>query len=180
MSRHANLPYHLYVRVRNDFLGPEMPMGTTPAIWHGIHCRPGQMPSAHVLLESGAHWSGLPLHAISTQEFNYDVNELVPWGGMGENIETWHAKYLEGLIVTTMNPIKAHGRHTGIIVDWSDGFSRYPQEHKPLSLVHLETGQFMLLPNNYFLLQDGHFVDEDVQDNLKHYRRGDTVYWEDP
>jgi hypothetical protein len=179
MSRHSNLPYHLYVRVRNDFLGPGMPMGTTPAIWHGIHCRPGQMPSAHVLLESGAHWSGLPLHSISTHDFDHDIHDLVPWGGMGDNIETWHAKYLEGLVVTTLRPIKGRGRHTGIVVDWSDGFSRYPQEHKPLSLVHLETGQFALLPNNYFLLQDGHFVEEAARENLKHYKRGDTTYWED-
>ena len=180
MSRHANLPYHLYVKVRNDFLGSGMPDGYTHAIWHGLHCRPGQIPSAHVLLESGAHWSGLPLHAISMSSFKYDEHSLVPWGGLGESLDVWHARYLEGLVVSTIKPIEEAGRHTGIVVDWSDGFSRYPQEHKPLSLIHLESGQFALLPNNYFLMRDGHFVDESNHSNLKHYKRGDVVYWEDP
>ena len=180
MSRHANLPHHLYVKVRNDFLGPNMPAGCTPAIWHGLYCRPGQLPMAHVLLESGAHWSGLPIHAISTGDFTHDGHELSPWGGMGENLDVWHARYLEGLTVNTLKPFKSRGRHTGIMVDWSDGFSRYPQEHKPLSLINLESGQFALLPNNYFILQDAHFVEESARENLKHYKRGDIVYWEDP
>jgi hypothetical protein len=132
-----------------------------------------------VLLESGAHWSGLPLHAISTSGFKHDEHSLVPWGGMGENLDVWHARYLEGLVVSTIKPIKEKGRHTGIMIDWNDGFSRYPQEHKPLSLVNLESGQFALLPNNYFVLHDSHFVEEAAKENLKHYKRGDVVYWED-
>lgn len=156
-----------------------MPGGYTPAIWHGLYCRPGQIPSVHVLLESGAHWSGLPLHAISTSEFKHDEHSLVPWGGMGENLDVWHARYLEGLVISTAKPFKERGRHTGIMVDWNDGFSRYPQEHKPLSLVNLESGQFALLPNNYFVIHDAHFVEESAKENLKHYKRGDVVYWED-
>jgi hypothetical protein len=132
-----------------------------------------------VLLESGAHWSGLPLHAISTLDFKHDEHSLVPWGGMGENLDVWHARYLEGLVVSTIKPIKERGRHTGIMIDWGDGFSRYPQEHKPLSLVNLESGQFTLLPNNYFVVHDAHFVEESAKENLKHYKRGDVVYWED-
>jgi len=179
MSKHANLPYHLYVKVRNDFLGPDMPSGFTSAIWHGIYCRPGQVPLAHVILESGAHWSGLPIHAITTDSISHETSSLVPWGGMGENLDVWHARYLEGLTVSILKPFRERGRHTGIIVDWCDGFSRYPQEHKPLSLINVSSGQFALLPNNYFLLHDAHFVDPASQENLKHYRRGETVYWED-
>jgi len=155
-----------------------MPAGVTEGIWHGLYCRPGQIPLAHVLLESGAHWSGLPMHAISTGTFQHDMNSLVPWGGMGDDMEIWHAKYLEGLAVNALRPIKESGRHTGIVVDWVDGFSRYPQEHKPLSLIQLDGGQFALLPNNYFLVKDEHFVDEKRSENLKHYKRGDVVYWE--
>ena len=98
---------------------------------------------------------------------------------MGDNLDIWHVRYLEGLTVSVLNPIKEKGRHTGIMVDWSDGFSRYPQEHKPLSLICLVSGQFVLLPNNYFLLHDGHFVDEQSKENLKYYKRGEAVYWEE-
>jgi len=156
-----------------------MPSGTTAALWHGIYCRPGQALLAHVLLESGAHWSGLPIHALTTTAtISHEASTLTPWGGMGENLDVWHAHYLEGLLVSTLKPIKESGRHTGIMIDWSDGFSKYPQEHKPLSLINLSSGQFALLPNNYFLLHDSHFVDPAAKENLKYYKRGDTVYWE--
>ena len=79
MSRHANLPFHLYVNIHNSFLGPDMPHGVTQGIWHGIYCRPNQILMCHILLESGAHWSGLPIHALScSEDFKYDSNQLMP------------------------------------------------------------------------------------------------------
>jgi len=178
-GRHANLPFHIYVNVKNSFLGPTMPEGVTPAIWHGIYARPYQTLYCHVLLESGANWSGLPLHAMSTTlDFSLPRESLVPWGSMGEETEAWHAHYLEGLECAVHAPIKAPGRHTGIVIDWADGFSRYPQEHKPLNLIALNSGQFALLPNNYATYVDNHFCRADAKLNLKHYRRGDEVFWE--
>jgi hypothetical protein len=47
MSRHAALPFHLYVNVKNSFLGPDMPDGTTRAIWHGVYGRPYQLLPVH-------------------------------------------------------------------------------------------------------------------------------------
>lgn len=178
-SRHANLPFHLYVNVQNSFLGPAMPPGTTAAIWHGVYARPYQTLYCHVLLESGAHWSGLPLHAISsTQDFSLAREQLMPWGSMGEETEAWHVHYLEGLKCNLHAPIKVAGRHTGIIIDWADGFSRYPQEHKPLNLLALDSGQFALVPNNYATYEDVHFVDPRALTNVKHYKRGGEVFWE--
>jgi hypothetical protein len=174
MPKHTPLPFHFYVNVNNAFLGPDMPEGVTKGIWHGVYCREYQTLSCHVFLESGAHWSGLPLHAISaTEDFRFSAEELMPWAGMGEEIEAVHMPFLEGLEVTN-HP----GRHTGLIIDWKDGYSRYPEEHKPLSLIQLETGQFALLPNNYLLYKEKHFVNDAAKENLKHYRRGEEVYWE--
>ena len=53
--RHTNLPHHFYVQVDNQFLGSNMPAGTTPGMWHAIYARPGQYLSCHVILASGAH-----------------------------------------------------------------------------------------------------------------------------
>jgi hypothetical protein len=174
MPKHASLPFHFYVNVNNAFLGPDMPEGVTKGIWHGVYCREYQVLSCHVFLESGAHWSGLPLHAIScTDDFRHEYETLMPWCGMGEEIEAVYMPFLEGLEVATQP-----GRHTGIIIDWKDGYSRYPAEHKPLSLIQLETGQFALLPNNYVTYKEKHFVNDVAKENLKHYRRGEEVYWE--
>jgi hypothetical protein len=131
------------------------------------------------MLESGAHWSGLPLHAMSsTSDFSYSPEILMPWGGMGEDIEAVYMPFLEGLEANLIKPVSEEGRHTGIIIDWKDGYSRYPEEHKPLSLIALNTGQFALMPNNYVVYKEKHFVSAEAVPNIKHYRRGDKVYWE--
>lgn len=179
MGRHENLPFHIYVNVDNSFLGPDMPSGKTPGIWHGVYSRPHQVIMCHVFLESGAHWSGLPLHALASgSDFSWTEDQLMPWASMGDDVETFHAKYLEGLECDVFNPIKSPGRHTGIIIDWADGYSRYPAEHKPLNLIELKNGQFCLMPNNFVVFRDKHFVDDAAKENLKNYRRGETVYWE--
>ena len=179
MSRHSNLPFHLYVNVDNSFLGPTMPPGTTAAIWHAVYCREYQTLMAHVMLESGAHWSGLPVHAMSaSNDFSWNREQLMPWTAMGDCIDTFYAKYLEGLACEVLKPIQTTGRHTGIIIDWNDGYSRYPSEHKPLNLIQLENGQFAFLPNNFVVYFDKHFSNDTAKDSLKNYRRGETVYWE--
>jgi len=180
MSRHINLPFHLYINVDNKFLGETMPQGITPGIWHGIFSRSNQILMCHVLLETGANWSGLPIHALSTTyDFSYSQEQLSPWGAMGEDIDTYNSNYLEGLeceLIT--HQLKSTGRHTGIIIDWKDGFSRYPQEHKPLNLLTLDNGQLGLFPNNYILYKDKHFTKNDQRDVIKHYKRGEITYWE--
>jgi len=156
-----------------------MPAGVTRGIWHGVYAREHQVLLCHILLESGAHWSGMPLHALSTSEdFSMPMDLLMPWFCMGEATETYFAKYLEGLSCSIHKPFTGSGRHTGIMIDWSDGYSRYPQEHKPLNLIELESGQFALLPNNFATYQDKHFTNAPARENLKHYSRGEEVYWE--
>ena len=178
--RHGNLPFHFYVYVDNSFLGPNMPQGKTEAIWHGVYCRPGQTLMCHVLLETGAHWSGLPLHAISTtDDFSLSDKTLMPWSAMGDHIEVFEIKYMEGLECQVFKPEKHKGRHTGIMIDWADGFSRYPQEHKPLNLIELDSGQFALPPNNFVEFKDEHFVNDKLIAQRQFYKRNEIVYWGD-
>lgn len=176
MGKNSNLPFHLYVNVNNRALGPNMPDGVTKGIWHGVYSREYQLIMCHVFLETGANWSGLPLHAISvTEDFSQPIERLMPWACMGEDMESFHSAFLEGL----------HGhygsewcRHTGIVIDWKDGYSRYPQEHKPLNLVQLSNGQYAMLPNNYLVYEEKHFVNPEKRKDLKNYKRGETIYWE--
>lgn len=180
MGKHANLPFHFYVNVDNSFLGPNMPQGVTPGIWHSIYTREYQTLMCHILLESGAHWSGLPIQAISTkQDFSWNRSELMPWASMGEEAETFYAKYLEGLVCNVHSPFISRGRHTGVIIDWSDGYSRYPSEHKPLNMIELENGQFSLLPNNFLTFVDNHFTRDEAKINFRYYKRGENIYWEE-
>jgi len=179
VSRHASLPFHLYVNVNNEFLGPKMPPGVTPGIWHGVFAREHQILMCHVMLESGANWSGLPLHALSTtRDFSVPYGHLSPWAAMGSETDAWYATYLEGLACRVHEPFTGLGRHTGIVIDWKDGYSRYAHEHKPLNLINLDAGQFALLPNNYLTYDDKHFMNPAAKEHLKLYRRGEDLYWE--
>lgn len=155
-----------------------MPEGVTPGLWWGIHCRPGQALMCHVMLASGAHWSGIPIHKVGTAgQFARGHCDLMPWAAMGEHVEAFHASYLEGMAVGIRRPFDDSGRHTGIMVDWADGFSRYPQEHKPLNLIETAGGQFALLPNNFVEFEDRHLVQQGLRDQLRLYRRGEVTYW---
>ena len=176
---HTALPYHFYVFVDNKYLGKDVPEGFTEGILHGVYAKTGQMMLTHVQLETGAHWSGIPLHGLTHKPVK-DLKKVEPWGCMGEQITATLFPYLDGLVGKYMKD-NLKFRHTGIIIDWNDGFSRYPQEHKPLSLVALEQGNFGLLPNNYFKIYDKHFTQEldEVDVTLKKYKRGEVIYWED-
>jgi len=156
-----------------------MPTGSTAGILHGVYSRVGQCLLSHVLLESGGHWSGLPLHALHWREGVGEQPLIEPWGGMGNAITATHLPLLEGLRGCTIGDAVPF-RHSGVIIDWNDGYSRYPAEHKPLSLLLTDGGGFALLPNNYFRLYDKHFTAplNSPLGEMVHYRRGEQVYWE--
>jgi len=177
---HIALPHHFYVWVDNEHLGHDMQPGLTQGILHGVFARPGQLMLTHVQLQSGAHWSGLPLSVLRDKAVPDTLPAIEPWGCMGSDITATHFPYLDGLTGKTIKENFLF-RHTGIIIDWSDGFSRYPQEHKPLSLIALEAGNFGLLPNNYFTIYDKHFTVnlDSPPPELRLYRRGEKVYWEE-
>jgi hypothetical protein len=171
------LPYHLYVWVDNKHLGGET--GTTRAVLHGVCARLGQVILGHVLLETGAHWTGVPIHGIFCKEnvsTEFDLKSIQPWGAMGEEINVCHLPYLEGLRIEIFNK-KWLGRSTGIIIDWNDGFSRHPEQHKPLHLLQMDTGHYSLQPNNYIRWSDPSFVEVEKWIETKNYRRGDKIWW---
>jgi len=173
---HTSLNKVFYVTFDNKWLGPGMPEGRTKAILHGVYGREGQPLLTHLLLETGAHWSGIPLVALSTGESPPQIYAWrQPWGCMGDEPIVSHLPFLEGLKVETKH---CFGRHTGIIIDWNGAFAAHPQEHKPLSLILDEDGGFLLLPNNYMThVEDLHFTRNDIG-MKKFYRRGEATWWE--
>jgi len=175
MSRHANLPYHLYVYVDNKYLGLET--GYTQGIWHGVYARSGEVLLSHILLETGAHWTGIPLHAIRHIEggSNKKSGEIQPWGNMGTDIDVFFLKHLEGLEIEYFSQ-KLKGTATGIVVDWYDGFTKHPEQHKPLHLIAMNDGNYYLLPNNFLRWFDPSFVEESKWSECKGYRRGSQVW----
>lgn len=170
---HAPLPFPIYVNVNNAALGLETE-GVTRGLWHGVHSKPGQVLMCHVMLETGANWSGLSLHAISMSSVFLEPEQVSHWGAMGMAISVTHMPYLEGLSVSARNRA---GRHSGVIIDWLDGFAKIPAEHKPLNLIYLETGPIVLEENNRCRFSDDHFVNKGVNPFECGYRRCDKTFW---
>lgn len=173
---HAPLPFPIYVNVKNRLLGLA-DNGTTRALWHGIHSHPGQVVMCHLMLETGAQWSGMPLHGISDTETFCSADEACPWGAMGERLTVTLMPYLEGLEVACFHLDGVGGRHTGLVVDWVDGFAKVSAEHKPLNLIRLYDGPYTLLENNKCRFFDSHFVKSDADPHKVGYRRNRETYW---
>lgn len=172
---HAPLPHHLYVTVSNKFISDCA--GSTRAVLHGVYTRPGQVVYGNLLLETGAHWSGVPLHGITHLDAPtvWSDHDCQPWGCMGTQPFMVLMPYLEGL-GCEIKGVK--GRHSGMILDWYDGgFIRSPEQHKPLSLLLMDNGHIALYPNNYIRFYDPSFVDPDLWDQTKNYRRNTRTYW---
>lgn len=176
MSRHSNLPNILYVYVENKYL--DKGEGLTQAIWHGVFGREGEVLLTHLLLETGAHWTGVPLHGIHHKEnFIPKKSGIVqPWGNMGINVDVTNLNHLQGIDVSYFKE-NLNGLSTGILIDWYDGFSKFPQQHKPLHLVAMEDGNYYLLPNNYLRWNDPSFTNEKLWEKCKNYKRGSEVWF---
>lgn len=174
--KHTSLGQIFYVKIDKKYLGPDLE-GFEEGILHGIYCREGEAVLSHILLKSGAHWSGIPLVGLNINKDSMDLSILQPWGGMGDDISVSCLDYLSGLPVEPRF-IPSKGRHSGIIIDWNGKFSKHPTEHKPLSLIVLDSGGFCLLPNNYFIISDKHFTYPYKDKDLENYLRMDTIYYE--
>ena len=158
---HAPLPYPIYVYVNNVFLGLQ-DKGSTRGLWHGVHSRVGQELMCHVMLETGAHWSGLPLRSLSGTPGGHkelDAHQAASkWGAMGVRLTVTLFPYLEGLVCNP-NDENLWFRHTGIVVDWVDGWAKVPAEHKPLHLlVQRDDKYFGLWTNNMLAFGDAHLI----------------------
>ena len=91
-------------------------------------------------------------------------------------MEVIHLPYLDGLQVKMVKG-EAMGRSTGIVIDWSDGFSRHPEMHKPLHLLLMDSGLISLQPNNYLRWHDPSFVVKGTWEKTRSYRRGDALWY---
>ena len=170
---HVSLPIPIYVNVANAMLGMTTP-GVTRGLWHGVHSRLSQVVLCHVMLETGAYWSGLPLHALSATAQFTDAATACRWGAMGERISATNMPFLAGQQTTVGTAV---GRHTGILLDWLDGWATVPAEHKPLNLIALDAGPYVLAANNECRFHDEHLTDATLWDQPKQYRRIRDTFW---
>lgn len=165
MAEHnLSLPRHLYGFVRERFLYDGEPghEAMIPAVIHGISSTPSRSLGFHVLLENGARWSDLPLHALAHSRYAADLplEELSLWDAFGHEVTATAYEYLRDLEVKAR--LRSGRVEAGVYVcsfDWiNSGFSLEPVQHKEIHLIALDNGNYALLPNYRLLFSDPSFT----------------------
>ncbi len=173
----GSLPKHQYVRVDTVFTHRE-PCGHAPAVWFGLVSLPGRMWGCNVLLESGALYRGLPLHALShgNRADDWDAGQAQRWDCYGTDWSGHEYSYLRALRVRARcGKGEFNGEYLFTVVPANDAFSEVPEQAKEFTFVKLENGRFTVQPTDHLLFEERSFT-VDQGEWPKGYKRQNEVY----
>ena len=175
----GQLPHHQYVHVDTAFTHKAPEVSSTPAVWFGLVSYPGRAWGCTVLLESGAVYRNLPLHALAHTpnglRLRWGVRQAQHWDCYGTGFTTLCYDTLRGLECTakTANE-QRQGEYVCTIAPVGDAYSAVPSQSKELVLVSLENGRYTLQPTDRVVFRDMSFT---VGDGFpRGLRRQDETY----
>ena len=159
----GQLPHHQYVHVDTAFThrSPETP--SLPAIWFGLVSYPGRAWGCTVLLENGAVYRNLPLHALAHtpegHDFLWQPRDAQHWDCYGSSFTTLAYDTLRGLecLVKTFD-VQQSGVYVCTLAPMGDAYSAVPAQSKELVLVALENGRYTLQPTDRVVFCDRSFT----------------------
>jgi hypothetical protein len=133
-----------------------------PAIWFAITSTPGRAWGCHVLLENGAIYRNLPLHAL------YFGSDILPsewplkrsqrWDCYGWNFETIEYTYLRSQrCMANCDGDYYHGDYLFTAAPFDDGFSDDPEQNKEFLFIKLDNGRITAQPTNKVMILDDSF-----------------------
>lgn len=148
----ANLP-PIKVSVWNRFLFDDNSShsGKTGGHLVSVRARQNQALQFSVLLDNGALFTGLPAHAITFREdeFNGVLNlqDAQMWDCISDDIEVFTMETLRYAECEVLgNEIAAAGKYLFTIDFNGEGFSRHPTHWKQMHAVQTNEGYFLLYP----------------------------------
>jgi hypothetical protein len=157
----ADIPY-LPVWVRRKFVakGGGMEKGYAFA----ISSFTGRALAFHVMLQSGAHYRHVPLHALSTRPISKDrpITDLQLWDCFTYRpVVTTFAYLLDHPCVCYLPKEEVPGKYL-FTVDWlpdpHPGWVLQPDQNKCAHVLALADGNIAALPTNRIVWRDGFFV----------------------
>ena len=175
----GQLPHHQYCFVDTSFTHrtPETP--SIPAIWFGLVSYAGRAWGCNLLLESGAVYRNLPLHALAHKREGLDqpweAREAQHWDCYGSGFTTLAYDTLRGLeCLAKTADTTTRGEYICTIAPVGDAYSAVPSQSKELVLVSLENGRYTLQPTDRVVFRDMSFT---VGDGFpRGLRRQDETY----
>lgn len=176
----ADIPY-LHCWVRRKFVSDSV--GMEEAYAFAIQSYPGRALAFHVMLKSGAHYRGVPIHALATKQNAPDValKDCQLWDCFTFNPVVHAYQYLrdhEAICLTRSGPVNGTYLFT---VDWlpdhqGPGWTHIPEQNKCGHVLVLETGNLACLPTNRVAWRDAYFVGSKPAPQAEGYRVQEEVY----
>lgn len=176
----ADIPY-LRVLVRLPFVSNRE--GWEDAYAFGIQSIAGRALGFHVMLQSGAHYRGVPIHALAMQ--HCDPRPL-------EDCQLWDC-FSHRPAVTVFSYLRDHEANcylrSGVVsgtylftVDWlpdsweRPGFTLRPEQNKCAHVMALDDGNLAALPTNRIAWKDAYFCGQNPDPKRMGYSVQEDIY----
>lgn len=158
----GELPRHQYVWVDTRFTHGK-PQGFVPAVWFALTSTPSRMWGCSVMLECGAIYRGLPLHALAThcKPVPWGQRAAQEWGCYGWRFSTIAYTYLAGLpLLAKCGNRNFKGEYVFTAAPFDDSFSDEPEQSKEFVFAALDNGRFTSQPTNRVVFSERSFTAE--------------------
>jgi hypothetical protein len=171
----ADIPY-LRVWVDNHYTSG-LP-GVEEGYAFGILSYPGRCLAWHVMLASGAHWRGLPIHALATRPDaeRRELRACQLWDCFSFSPVVHVFQYLADHEAICYTPTGNEPGQYLFTVDWlPDSLSRpgwvcRPEQSKCGHVLELACGRLVCLPSNRVAWRDGYFCGDEPDPKSRGYR----------
>lgn len=168
------------VLVRNEFLFDQQSGHGefTPGYMIGFCAIRHRAPSFQILLDNGAMWSRIPLHAVCAKACEPIASrKLALWDCFGYNCTVIAMDALKHMVCTAKDlDGELHDAEYVFTVDWMlDGFSEIPDQHKNHHLLRFDSGHFGMYPNNRIRWKDSSWIDE--EEAIPAYKSNTTIWF---
>lgn len=180
----ANIPT-LHCWVRREFLTGGQSFGLEEGYAFGILSIRARALGFHVMLKSGAHFRGLPLHALlvkKTEDYR-DLSDLQLWDCFSSRPVVTVFDYLRGHECKVWLRDKTQMRGTYLFtVDWlpdseeAPGLIYQPDQNKCGHVIALANGQLACQPTNRIAWLDGYFIGNDPKPHECGYVTNETAW----
>lgn len=136
-----------------------------PCVIFGVQCRPNRALGFHVLLEGGAIYSTVPIHALRHRNVNVQpsLHSRQVWDCFGYCFILTEFPYLREQYVSVINVPESGengGRYWVSLQFYNDGFSETPEQAKLFHLILLDDGTIGFYPNTNIIVEDASFNGE--------------------
>lgn len=186
MSWNTNIP-PFKVLVRNEFLYNQIKgHGDFTTGWvHAVRSIKGNALQFYVLLETGALFTGLPIHAFCTDKNApiWALSKHQLWDNLSYDISHITLDFVKNMACEVL--LKDKTREKGyylFTIDYahpsadSKGLAETPDEWKSAHIVELENGNIVAYPPNRILFKDASLVDPTLDPSKLGYKVNTTTW----